>query len=201
MQETQFDSWVGKICWRRDGLPTPVFLGFPWGSDSERICLQCGRPRFDPWVGKFLWRRAWQPTPVFLPGEPSCTEEPGGLQTTRSHRVGQDWATTHSTAYIRMFPPRKQTSAQKRSQLTLHALYNFSYFYILKQCICHLMQADILTGLKTRSPSEHLKNSFEVEFGDFSLKWHFFISLFHVFLIEYSQIFFFIGKYLNASNR
>ena len=24
-----FDFWVGKICWRRDGLPTPVFLSFP----------------------------------------------------------------------------------------------------------------------------------------------------------------------------
>ena len=44
------------------------------------------------------------------------------------------------------------------------------------------MQADILTGLKTRSPSEHLKNSFEVEFWDFSLKWHLSVSLFHVFL-------------------
>ena len=30
MQETQFDSWVGKIHWRRDRLSTPVFLGFPW---------------------------------------------------------------------------------------------------------------------------------------------------------------------------
>ena len=26
MQETRFDPWVGKIPWRRDGLPTPVFL-------------------------------------------------------------------------------------------------------------------------------------------------------------------------------
>ena len=25
----QFDSWVGKIHWRRDRLPIPVFLGFP----------------------------------------------------------------------------------------------------------------------------------------------------------------------------
>ena len=25
MQETQFDSWVRKILWRRDRLPTPVF--------------------------------------------------------------------------------------------------------------------------------------------------------------------------------
>ena len=24
----RFESWVGKICWRRDRLPTPVFLGF-----------------------------------------------------------------------------------------------------------------------------------------------------------------------------
>ena len=31
----QFDSWVGKICWRRDRLPTPVFLGFSDGSDGK----------------------------------------------------------------------------------------------------------------------------------------------------------------------
>ena len=35
----QFDSWVRKICWRRDGLPTPVFLGFPCGSaGKESAC-------------------------------------------------------------------------------------------------------------------------------------------------------------------
>ena len=31
----QFNSWVRKIPWRRDRLPTPVFLGFPVGSDSK----------------------------------------------------------------------------------------------------------------------------------------------------------------------
>ena len=31
MQETWFNSWVGKIPWRRDRLPIPVFLGFPCG--------------------------------------------------------------------------------------------------------------------------------------------------------------------------
>ena len=31
----QFDSWVGKFPWRRDRLPTPVFLGFPGGSDGK----------------------------------------------------------------------------------------------------------------------------------------------------------------------
>ena len=32
-----FDSWVGKISWRRDRLPTPVFLGFPGGSAGEAV--------------------------------------------------------------------------------------------------------------------------------------------------------------------
>ena len=35
----RFDSWVGKIPWRRGRLPTPVFLGFPAGSaGKESIC-------------------------------------------------------------------------------------------------------------------------------------------------------------------
>ena len=34
-----FDSWVRKFPWRRDRLPTPVFLGFPGGSaDKESAC-------------------------------------------------------------------------------------------------------------------------------------------------------------------
>jgi len=50
MQETWVRSWVGKIPWRREGLPTPVFwpgefhgLYSPWGrkdSDTtERLSL------------------------------------------------------------------------------------------------------------------------------------------------------------------
>ena len=34
MQETWFDSWVRKICWRRDRLPTLVFLGFLPGAST-----------------------------------------------------------------------------------------------------------------------------------------------------------------------
>ena len=30
-----FNSWVGKIPWRRDRLPIPVFLGFPGGSGGK----------------------------------------------------------------------------------------------------------------------------------------------------------------------
>ena len=35
----QFYSWVEKIPWRRDRLPTPVFLGMPSGSaGKESAC-------------------------------------------------------------------------------------------------------------------------------------------------------------------
>ena len=42
MQETQFDSWVGKSHWRRDRLPTPVFLGFPGGSAGKESTCNAG---------------------------------------------------------------------------------------------------------------------------------------------------------------
>ena len=39
MQETGFNSWVRKIPWKRDRLPTPVFSGFPGGSaGKESAC-------------------------------------------------------------------------------------------------------------------------------------------------------------------
>ena len=35
----RFDSWIRRICWRRDRIPTPVFLGFPCGSaGKESAC-------------------------------------------------------------------------------------------------------------------------------------------------------------------
>ena len=32
----QFDFWIGKIPWRRDRLPIPVFSGFPGGPDGKK---------------------------------------------------------------------------------------------------------------------------------------------------------------------
>ena len=64
--------------------------GLPWWLKWRRILLQRWRPGFDPWLGKIPWRKAWQTTPVFLPGESLWTEEPGGLQSTGSQRVGYD---------------------------------------------------------------------------------------------------------------
>ena len=38
----QFDSWVGKIRWRRDRLPTPGFLGILCGSAGEESAYNVG---------------------------------------------------------------------------------------------------------------------------------------------------------------
>ena len=38
----RFDSWVGKIHWRRDRLPTPVFLAFPSGSAGKESACTVG---------------------------------------------------------------------------------------------------------------------------------------------------------------
>ena len=43
-----FNSWVGNICWRRDKLPTPVFLGFPGGSAGKESTHNVGDPGLIP---------------------------------------------------------------------------------------------------------------------------------------------------------
>ena len=68
--------------------------------------------------------RAWQSIPVFLPGESSWTEEPGGLQSMGSQRVGHNWATkqqqwvmnyhkfqSRKQAVLSSFPPRSNLAA------------------------------------------------------------------------------------------
>ena len=64
----QFDSWLGKICWRRDRLPTSVFLA------SLVAQLIKNLPTMqETWVLSLGWedplRRERLPTLVFWPGE------------------------------------------------------------------------------------------------------------------------------------
>ena len=46
------DSWVGKICWRRDRLPTPLFLGFPGGSAGKESASNVGDLGLFPGLGR-----------------------------------------------------------------------------------------------------------------------------------------------------
>ena len=49
-----FDSWVGKIPWRREWLPTPVF----WPGEFQRLYSPWGRTKSQTWLSSFhfhLW--------------------------------------------------------------------------------------------------------------------------------------------------
>ena len=67
-----FNSWVRKIPWRRNGLPIPVFLGFPGGSDSRESACNVGDLGSFPGLGI---------SPGGVHGNPlqySCLENPHG---------------------------------------------------------------------------------------------------------------------------
>ena len=48
----QLDSWVRKIFWRRDRLPTPAFLGFPCGSAGKETACNVGDLGSIPGLGR-----------------------------------------------------------------------------------------------------------------------------------------------------
>ena len=50
----RFDPWVRKIHWRRDRLPTLVFLGFPCGSAGKESASNVGNLGSIPGLGRFL---------------------------------------------------------------------------------------------------------------------------------------------------
>ena len=68
-------------------------LGLPRCSSGKEPACQCRRHkrcRFNLWVRKIPWRRSWQPS--ILAWEIPWTEEPGGLQSVESQRVGHNWS-------------------------------------------------------------------------------------------------------------
>ena len=74
-----FDSWAGKICWRRDRLPTPVFLGFPGDSPGKESACNVGDLGSISWLGRPL-EKGWLPTSVFWPGEFNGLYSPWGCK-------------------------------------------------------------------------------------------------------------------------
>ena len=78
----QFNSWVRKILWRRDKLPTPGFLGFPCDSASKESAWNMG-----DLCSILGWGRS--------PGEGnSYPLKYSGLENSmgcRVHEVGHDW--------------------------------------------------------------------------------------------------------------
>ena len=87
MQETLvlFLSWEDP--WRRDRLPTPVFLGFPGGSDGKEFACNAGELGSLPGLGRFPGGGHDNPLQY------SCLENPHGQ---RSLAGCSPWGHTES---------------------------------------------------------------------------------------------------------
>ena len=66
------------------------YMGFPGSSAGKEPTCNAGDPGGIPGSGRFPWRMDSLPTSVFLPGKSPRTEEPGGLQSMESQRIGHD---------------------------------------------------------------------------------------------------------------
>ena len=82
MQETWFNFWVQEIPWRRDRLPTPVFLGFPGSLAGKESTCNVEDLGSIPGLGR---------SPGGGHGNPlqnSCLENPQGQESGRLQSVG-----------------------------------------------------------------------------------------------------------------
>ena len=86
-----FNSWVGMI-WRRGRLPTPVFLGFPGGSDGIESACNSGYLDLIPGSGRFPGKGIGKPL-QYASLENSMDRGAWRLQTMGSQRVGQNSGT------------------------------------------------------------------------------------------------------------
>ena len=60
----RFDSWVGKVHWRRDRLPTLVFLGFPSCSAGKESACDAGAEKaMAPHSSTLAWEIPWTEGP------------------------------------------------------------------------------------------------------------------------------------------
>ena len=90
MWETPLDSWVGKIPWRRDRLPTPVFFGFPGGSDGKESASKAGDPHSIPGLGRCPGEGHGNPLQY------SCLENPNGQRSLLGYTPGSPKSQTQT---------------------------------------------------------------------------------------------------------
>ena len=84
-----------------------VLMGFPGGSDGNRICVQCRKPGFNP-GGEDPLEKGMATHSIILAWRIPWTEEPGKLQSTGLQRVGHNWAQQHLAIIPFYSLPRSQ---------------------------------------------------------------------------------------------
>ena len=93
-----FDSSSLKLCCWEDNKEN----GFPCDSNGTASVCQRRVHWFNPWARKVPCRR-WQSTPNILAWRIPWTEEPGGLQSMGSQRMGHELATKQQQSMQKQF--------------------------------------------------------------------------------------------------
>ena len=107
----QFDSWAGRIHWRRARLPTPVFLGFSHGSADNESACNAGDLSSIPRLGRSPGEGKGYPLQYSgLENSMDCVVH--GLQ-----RVGHDWAIfTYTYKELRSHKPCSEAIKEKEKK-------------------------------------------------------------------------------------
>ena len=117
----QFDSWVGKICWRIDRLPTPVFLGFLCGSAVKNPPAM--------WQTS-IWSLGWED---LLEKGKATHIQYSGLENSMDYIVR---GVTMSRTWLTDFHFLSLSGGSSYDQCILHSVSNEWYYSkISKQCI------------------------------------------------------------------
>ena len=103
----QFNSWVRKIPWRRDRLPTPVFLGFPGGSDGKESTCNAGNLGSIPGLGRSSGGGHGNPLQY------SCPENTHGWRSLVGYSLGSQRVRHVSVGKYSTAPPSTQEILNK----------------------------------------------------------------------------------------
>ena len=119
-----FNSWVGKIPWTRDRLPTPVFLGFPCGSAGKESTCNVGDLGWIPGLGR-------------SPGEGKGELQYSGLENSLgSQRVRHHWVTFTFTFFhffqTRLIKKKKKAPISK-IKVSEKILYKMPEIFLKKE--------------------------------------------------------------------
>ena len=137
MQESRFDFWVRMFPWRRDRLPTPVFLGFPSGSDSKEYACNVGDLGSIPGLGRSPGGGHCNPLQY------SCLENPQGQRS--------------------LTPPwgHKESNVTKQLSTTQHQILSYSvttqepslYIPLLPKKIRKVQEVQLILALTVENSS------------------------------------------------
>ena len=89
-----------KICWRRDRLPTPVFLGFPGGSDGKEPACNTGDLGLIPGLGRSAGAGNGNSLSILAWRIPRDREKTGGLHGVTEWDMTNQLTHTHTEKYL-----------------------------------------------------------------------------------------------------